>query len=151
MAMVRQLATAGFRPMSKYEYIIPRLSKCEKTITLQLHKLSTDCTRKLFKPSKDASLLDAMKKIEKFWNLGFLWVTGAQLGDCLVGMPSPFSNNICDGLAFENSMMHIDFQGSQLHRRVAHLIPDKHECIRFTQLHAPWDTAVAFCNSTSFL
>ena len=28
MALVRQLTTAGFRPKSKYEYIVPRLSKC---------------------------------------------------------------------------------------------------------------------------
>jgi len=27
MALVRQLATAGFRPISKYEYIVPWLSK----------------------------------------------------------------------------------------------------------------------------
>jgi len=28
MAMVRQMTTAGFRPISKYEYIVPWLSKC---------------------------------------------------------------------------------------------------------------------------
>ena len=28
MALVRQLTTAGFRPISKYEHIIPCLSKC---------------------------------------------------------------------------------------------------------------------------
>jgi len=27
-ALVRQLTTAGFRPKSKYEYIVSRLSKC---------------------------------------------------------------------------------------------------------------------------
>jgi len=66
-------------------------------------------------------------------------------------MPCPFSNNICDGIAFENSMVHIDFQGSWLHRKVARLIPDEHECIQFALLHAAWDTAMAFCNSVSFL
>jgi len=34
--------------------------------------------------------------------------------DCLVGMRGPF--NICDVL-FENSMVRIEFQGSQLHGR----------------------------------
>jgi len=43
--------------------------------------------------------------------------SGARLGICLVGMPSSFSNNICAVLAFENSMLHIEFQGSRLHRR----------------------------------
>jgi len=28
MALVRQLATAGFRPKLKYKYIVPQLSKC---------------------------------------------------------------------------------------------------------------------------
>jgi len=28
MALVRQPKTAGFRPISKYEYIVPRLSRC---------------------------------------------------------------------------------------------------------------------------
>jgi len=27
-ALVRQLTTAGFRPKSKYEYIVPQLSNC---------------------------------------------------------------------------------------------------------------------------
>jgi len=27
MALVRQLTIAGFRPISKYNYIVPRLSK----------------------------------------------------------------------------------------------------------------------------
>ena len=71
--------------------------------------------------------------------------------DCLVGMLSTFSNNICAVLAFENSMVHIEFQAGRLHRRTTRLIPDKHECIQFAQLHAAWDTAVAFCKSTSFL
>jgi len=48
-------------------------------------------------------------------------------------------------------MMHILFLGIRLHRRAARLIPDKHECIHFAQLHAAWDTSVAICNSTSFL
>jgi len=52
--------------------------------------------------------------------------SGAQLGDCLVGMPNPFNNNICAVLAFENTMVHI-----RLHRRAAHQIADKHECIHF--------------------
>jgi len=30
MALVRQLTTVGFRPKSKYEYIVPRLSKCSE-------------------------------------------------------------------------------------------------------------------------
>ena len=59
---------------------------------------------------------------------------GFNQGDCLVGMPSPFENNICAFLAFENSMVHIEFQGSQLHCRAAHLIPDEHECLHFAQL-----------------
>ena len=28
IALVKQLTTAGFRPISKYEYIVPQLSKC---------------------------------------------------------------------------------------------------------------------------
>jgi len=43
-------------------------------------------------------------------------------------------------------MRHTEFQGSRLHRRAARLIPDEHECIHFAQLHAAWDTAMAFCN-----
>jgi len=27
-ALIRQLTTAGFRPISKYKYIVPQLSKC---------------------------------------------------------------------------------------------------------------------------
>jgi len=57
--------------------------------------------------------------------------TGAQLGVCLVSIPSPFSSNICVVLAFENSMVHMEFQGSRLHRRVTRLIPDEYECIHF--------------------
>jgi len=64
-------------------------------------------------------------------------------------MPSPFNNNICAVLAFENSMVHIEIQRSGLNRRTASLIPDKHECIHFAQLHAAGDIAMAFCNSTS--
>jgi len=70
---------------------------------------------------------------------------------CLVGMPSLFNSNICAVLAFENSTVHIEYQGSRLHRRAARLLPDKHECIHFAQLHATWDTAMAFCNWTIFL
>jgi len=66
-------------------------------------------------------------------------------------MPSPFNKNIYDDLAFENSMGHIEFQGSWLHHRAPHLIPDKHGCIHSAQLHAAWVTAIAFYNSTSFL
>jgi len=66
-------------------------------------------------------------------------------------MPSPFDNNICAFLAFENSMVLIEFQGSRLHRRAARLIPDEHVCIHLAQLRAVWNTAVAFCNLTSFL
>jgi len=41
-------------------------------------------------------------------------------------MPGPF--NICDGLAFENSVVHVEFQkGNPLHRRAACLIPEKHD------------------------
>jgi len=42
-------------------------------------------------------------------------------------MASPFSNNICVVLVFQNSMVHIEFQGSRLNRRAARLIPDEHE------------------------
>jgi len=35
--------------------------------------------------------------------------SGAQHGDSLVDMPSPFDNNICAVLAFENNMVHIEF------------------------------------------
>jgi len=66
-------------------------------------------------------------------------------------MPSPFNNIICDVLAFENNIVHIEFKGSRLHRRAARLISAKHECMHFAQLRAAWDTAVAFCNSASFL
>jgi len=41
-------------------------------------------------------------------------------------MPTPF--NICDDLAFDNSIVHIEYQeGNRLHRRVARLILEKHE------------------------
>jgi len=70
---------------------------------------------------------------------------GFNQGNCLVGMPSPFDNNICAFLAFEKSMVHIEFQGSRLHRRAARLIPDEHECIHFAQLRASWNTTMAFC------
>ena len=66
-------------------------------------------------------------------------------------MPSPVGNNIRAVLPFENSMVHIEFKGSRLHHRAARLIPDEHECIHYAQLHAAWDAAMAFCNSTSFL
>jgi len=66
-------------------------------------------------------------------------------------MPSPFDNNICAFLAFENSMVHIEFQGSRLHCRVTHLIQDEHECMHFAQLRALWNTAMTFCNLTNFL
>jgi len=66
-------------------------------------------------------------------------------------MLSTLSNNIRAILAFQNRMVHIEFQGSRLHRRAARLIPDKDECIHFAQLHAAWDGAMAFCNSTSIL
>ena len=36
MALVRQLTTAGFRPISKYEYIVARLLKCEKKLNWYL-------------------------------------------------------------------------------------------------------------------
>jgi len=79
--------------------------------------------------------------------------SGAQLGRLFSqhAVPSHFDNNICDVLAFESSIVQIDFQGSQLHRRGDRLIPDKYECIQFAQLHAAWETAMAFCDSTSFL
>jgi len=47
-------------------------------------------------------------------------------------------------------MVHIEFQGSFLHRRATRLIPDKHECIQFALLHAAWDTAVAFVSRRAF-
>jgi len=36
--------------------------------------------------------------------------SGSILGDSLVGMPSPFDNNICAVLAFETRMVHIEFK-----------------------------------------
>jgi len=79
--------------------------------------------------------------------------SGEQLGGLSSrhAMPSHFNNNICAVLPFESTMVHIEFQGSRLQRRAARLIPDKHECIHLAQLHAAWDTAMAFCNSTSSL
>jgi len=48
--------------------------------------------------------------------------------------------------------MHIEFQRSRLHRSAARLIQiNMNVHIHFTQLHAVWDTAMVFCNSTSFL
>jgi len=76
---------------------------------------------------------------------------GRNLGDFLVGMLSPVCNISRALLSFENTMVRIEFQSSRLHRRAARLIPDEHQCIHFAQLHAVWDTAMAFCNSTSFL
>jgi len=61
-------------------------------------------------------------------------------------MPSPLDNNSCAFLAFENSMVHIEFQGRRLHRRATRLIPDEHECIHFAQLRVSWNAAMAFCN-----
>jgi len=67
--------------------------------------------------------------------------SGVQLGlFSWHAVPSPFDNNIRAVLAFENSMVHIGFQDSRLHRKAACLIPDKHECIHFAQLHTAWDT-----------
>jgi len=77
---------------------------------------------------------------------------GRNYGDCLVSMPIPFSSNICALLAFENSLVHIEFYGSRLHRRVARLIPGEHECIPLhssTQRMIPlWLSVIrrAFCN-----
>ena len=34
---------------------------------------------------------------------------GFNQGNCLVGMPSPFDHSICASLAFEKSMVHIEF------------------------------------------
>jgi len=76
---------------------------------------------------------------------------GFNQDNCLVGMPSPFDNNICAFLAFEKSMVHIEFPVSRLHRKAARLIPDEHESIHFAQLRASWNTTMAFCNLTSFL
>jgi len=63
--------------------------------------------------------------------------SGVQLGGLFSrhAMPSPFDNNICAILAFEKSMVHIGFQGSQLHCKASRLILDKYECIHFAQLH----------------
>jgi len=58
---------------------------------------------------------------------------GAQLGDRLVGMQSHF--NICDGLAFDNSIVRIEFKEcSRLRHRAARLILDKHEHIHQDRL-----------------
>jgi len=92
-----------------------------------------------------------VKFLENFQAEFELASQGRNYCDCLVSMPSPFSSNISALLAFENSLVHIEFYGSRRHRRVARLIPDEHECIHFAQLHSTWDTAMAFCNSTSFL
>jgi len=35
MALVKQPKTAGFKPISKYEYIVPRLSRCQKNTQFQ--------------------------------------------------------------------------------------------------------------------
>jgi len=48
-------------------------------------------------------------------------------------------------------MVHMEFQGSRLHRRANRLIADKHESIHFAQLQAAWHAAMAFFNSTIFL
>jgi len=61
---------------------------------------------------------------------------GATRGVRLVGISCPLSNNICAVLTFENSILHIECQGSRLHRRAPRLIPDKHECTHFAQFHA---------------
>jgi len=52
----------------------------------------------------------------------------------LIGMPSPFNNKICAVLVSKSSVVHTEFQGSQLHRRAARLIPNKHEYTLFELL-----------------
>ena len=74
---------------------------------------------------------------------------GAQPGGCLIGMPSPF--NVCDCLAFENSMVHIEFQDSWLHGKAARLIPEKHEHIHFCIPPRSMECGNDFLNSTSLL
>jgi len=63
-------------------------------------------------------------------------------------MPSPF--NICDSLALEKSMVHIEFQnGSRLHHKVARLrIQEKHERMHQEQLHV---TSVTRAHDTIIL
>ena len=61
--------------------------------------------------------------------------SGSILGVSLVGIPNPFDNNICAVLAFETSMVYIEFKVSRLHPRASRLIPYKHECIHVAQLH----------------
>jgi len=58
-------------------------------------------------------------------------------------MPSPFNNNICGVVAFESSVVHVEFQGNRLHRRAARPLPNKHECVHFE-----WLSVIrrAFCN-----
>jgi len=67
---------------------------------------------------------------------------------CLVGMPSPFNNNICAVLAFESSVVHIEFQGNRLHRRACRQVPKNHEC-----MHFEWLSVIrrAFCSVTVHL
>ena len=77
--------------------------------------------------------------------------SGAQSSGLFSRHANPFSNTICAVLVFENSMVHIVFQGSRVHWRAARLIPDGRECIHFAQLHTEWDTAMVFRSSTSFL
>ena len=44
------------------------------TITLQIYNKPADCARELFKPLKDGvSLLVCIKKVGKFWILGYFW------------------------------------------------------------------------------
>jgi len=76
---------------------------------------------------------------------------GHNQGDCLLDMPSLFNNNICVVLEFENSSVHIEFQGARLRCRATRVIPDKHECLHFAQLHEAWDTTVTFSNVAGHL
>jgi len=70
--------------------------------------------------------------MEKSWNV-MEFVFENCVRTLLVGMPSLFK--IYDSLAFDKSMVHIEFQkGSRLHLREVRLIPEKHERIHQERL-----------------
>ena len=88
MLLVRQPKTAGFRPISKYECIVPWQARCLRLgsrptvysyldfglkkssfrLPYQRPSSSTDCARELFKSSNgSASLVDCTRKIYFGW------------------------------------------------------------------------------------
>ena len=80
-----------------------------------------------------------------------IMLVGTQLGGLFSRHAKPLSNNICAVLAFENSMVNIEFWGSRLHRRAARIIPDEHAHTLHssTQRGIPlWLSVIwrAFCN-----